>query len=207
MEYRDLDYEYVAELYQRQQDLQVEAQEIIHEMDIISRLGAVGEVYQIGSLVSGLMVWRDIDFSIVCRGRSASDVFSAMNPIVSDEHVVKLEYLNETGVRSPSGMPEDERLYFVLSYETAAGNVWKMDFSFWFTHQGRGEIMAPHQLREQLTEETRLAILWLKDIWRRSPTYPYEVGGWEIYDAVLNHGVRSPERLRAYLIAHGFPVD
>lgn len=207
MEYRDLDYEYVAELYQRQQDLQVEAQEIIHEMDIISRLGAVGDVYQIGSLVSGLMVWRDIDFSVVCRGRSASDIFSAMIPIVSDEHIVKLEYLNETGVRSPSGLPEDERLYFVLNYETAAGHVWKMDFSFWFTHEGRGEIMHPHQLREQLTEETRLAILWLKDIWRRSPTYPYEVGGWEIYDAVLNHGVRSPERLRAYLIAHGYPVD
>lgn len=207
MEYRELDYEYVAELYQRQQDLQVEAQEIIHELDIISRISEVGEVYQIGSLVSGLMVWRDIDFTIVCRGREAADVFRAMVPIMSDERIIKLDYVNETGLRSPSGLPEDERLYFVLNYETAPGHVWKLDFSFWFTHEGRGEIMYPHQLREQLTEETRLAILWLKDIWRRSPTYPYEVGGWEIYDAVLNHGVRSPEHLRAYLIAHGFPVD
>ncbi len=207
MEYRELDYEYVAELYQRQQDFQVEAQEIIHEMDIVSRLGAVGEVYQIGSLVSGLMVWRDVDFTIVCRTREAADVFTAMVPIMSDEHIVEVDYVNETGMRSPSGLAEDERLYFVLKYETAAGHVWKLDFSFWFTNEGRGEIMHPHQLREQLTEETRLAILWLKDIWRRSPNYPYEVGGWEIYDAVLNHDVRSPERMRAYLITRGLPVD
>lgn len=207
MEYRDLDYEYVAELYQRQQDLQVEAQEIIHELDIVSRLAVVGEVYQIGSLVSGLMVWRDIDFTIVCRQRSSLDIFNAMLPILSDEHVIKVEFLNEMGLHEPSGKPEDERLYFVLRYETAPGHIWKMDFSFWFTMEGRGEIMHPHQLREQLTEETRLAILWLKDLWRRSPNYPYEVGGYEIYDAVLNFDVRTPERLRAYLIAHGLPVD
>ncbi len=207
MQYRELDYEYVAELFQRQQDLQVEAQEIIHELDIVSTLGAVGEVYQIGSLVSGLMVWRDIDFTIVCRGASPADIFSAMVPLLSDERVIKLEYLNETGAHGPSGHPEDDRLYFVVNYESIPGRVWKMDFSFWFTMDGRGEIMHPHQLREQLTEETRIAILWLKDIWRRSPTYPYEVGGWEIYDAVLNHGVRSPEHLRAFLLANGFPVD
>lgn len=207
MEIRELDYDYVAELYQRQQDLQVEAQEIIHELDIVSRLGVVGEVYQIGSLVSGLMVWRDIDFDIVCKERTVAAIFAAMIPVMSDEHVIKLQYENEMGSRSESGLPQDERLYFVLSYETAAGDVWKLDFSFWFSDEGRVEIMDPHQLREQLTEETRLAILWLKDIWRRSPHYPYEVGGWEIYDAVLNHEVRTPERMRAYLITRGLPVD
>lgn len=207
MEFRELDEDYVAELFQRQQDLQVEAQEIIHELDIVARLGEVGDVYQIGSLVSGLMVWRDIDFTIVCRSRAASEVFRAMTPVMSDEHIVKLEYLNETGAHGPSGSPEDERLYFVLKYETAAGHVWKLDFSFWFTSQGRSEIMDPHRLREQLSEETRIVILWLKDVWRRSPTYPYEVGGWEIYDAVLNYGVRTPRQLRAHLVAHGYPVD
>ena len=207
MEYQELDVDYVEELYQRQQDLQVEAQEIIHDLDIVARLGQVGEVFQIGSLVSGLMVWRDIDFTIVCRERDASAIFGAMISILSDERTIKVEYLNEFGAHGPSDAPEDERLYFVVRHETAAGHVWKLDFSFWFTMQGRGEIMYPHKLREQLNEETRLAILWLKDVWRRSPTYPYEVGGWEIYDAVLNHDVRTPERLRAYLIAHGYPVD
>ncbi len=207
MEYRELDYEYVEELYQRQQDLQVEAQEIIHELDIVAHLGQVGEVFQIGSLVSGLMVWRDLDFSIVCREHDPAAIFRAMIPLLSEERTIKLEYLNEAGSHAPSDVPDDERLYFVVRHETAAGKVWKLDFSFWFTMQGRGEIMFPHHLREQLTEETRLVILWLKDIWRRSPSYPYEVGGWEIYDAVLNHGVRTPERLRAYLIAHGYPAD
>jgi hypothetical protein len=207
VEYRDLDFEYATDLVKRQETLQIEAQEVIHDLDIVPRLGTVGQVFQIGSLVSGLMVWRDLDFTIVCRIPDAPAVIMAMAPIAGDPRVVSLEYQNETGEHNPSGEPEDERFYFVMRYRSADGSIWKMDFSFWFNETGRAEIMHPHQLRDQLTEETRLAILWLKDIWRHSPTYPDQVSGADIYDAVLKFGVRSPEHLRAHLIKRGLPVD
>jgi hypothetical protein len=60
-------------------------------------------------------------------------------------------------------------------------------------------------LQGELTEETRLAILWIKDIWYRLPAYPYRVGGYQVYDAVLNAGVRTPDEFDAYLIARGLP--
>ena len=207
MQYRDLDFEYATDLVKRQETLQIEAQEVIHDLDIVARLGTVGQVFQIGSLVSGLMVWRDLDFSIVCRVPDAPAVFVAMAPIAGDPRVISLEYQNETGERSPSGKPEDERFYFVMRYRSPDGSIWKMDFSFWFNETGRTEIMHPHLLRDQLTEETRLAILWLKDIWQRSPTYPDKVSGPDIYDAVLKFGVRSPEHLRAHLTKRGLPVE
>ena len=30
-------------------------------------------------------------------------------------------------------------------------------------------------LARHLTDETRLAILWIKDVWHHLPTYPYQV--------------------------------
>jgi hypothetical protein len=207
VQYRDLDFEYATDLVKRQETLQIDAQEVIHELEIVTRLGEVGQVFQIGSLVSGLMVWRDIDFSIVCRDATPPEIFEAMAPIAGDRRVRSLHFENETGDRSPSGRLEDDRLYFVLRYQPPDGSIWKIDFSFWFSETGRTEIMHPHQLRDQLTEETRLAILWLKDMWQHSPTYPEKVSGPDIYEAVLKYGVRSPQHLRAHLHKRGLPVD
>jgi hypothetical protein len=54
-------------------------------------------------------------------------------------------------------------------------------------------------MRRQLTPETRLAILWIKDVWHQAPFYPDQVSGIDIYDAVLEHGVRTPEQFGMYL--------
>jgi hypothetical protein len=40
----------------------------------------------------------------------------------------------------------------------------------------------------------------------RLPVYPYEVGGFEVFDAVLEHGVRSPEDFGRYLRERGLSV-
>ena len=48
-------------------------------------------------------------------------------------------------------------------------------------------------------------MLRLKDAWHRDPRYPDTIGGYEIYDAVLDHGVRTIEELDDYLEAHGLP--
>jgi hypothetical protein len=61
-------------------------------------------------------------------------------------------------------------------------------------------------LAERLDEETRLAILRLKEAWRDFPAYPYTVGGYEICVAVLEHGVRTLDELDAYLARHGLPT-
>ncbi len=61
-------------------------------------------------------------------------------------------------------------------------------------------------LSRQLTDETRLAIFWIKDVWHHLPTYSYEVGGINVYDAVLEHGVRTPAQFEANLTERGVPL-
>jgi hypothetical protein len=38
--------------------------EVIADLDLLALLGRIGYVEQLGSLVPGLMVWRDIDFAV-----------------------------------------------------------------------------------------------------------------------------------------------
>jgi hypothetical protein len=61
-------------------------------------------------------------------------------------------------------------------------------------------------MRRRLTDETRLAILWIKDAWHRLPSYRTSVLSIDIYDAVLEHGVRTPGAFARYLGERGKPT-
>lgn len=52
--------------------------------------------------------------------------------------------------------------------------------------------------QNRITAEQRRAVLRIKDVWHR-PDYPDQVSGMEIYTAVLDDGVRTPERFAAWL--------
>ena len=97
---------------------------------------------------------------------------------------------------------EDRRHYFVMQIDG-----WKVDVSLWF--EGVPPLVEPFQaeLSARLTQESRLAILRLKDVWHRLPHYPEIVSAWEIYDAVLNHKVRTLDELDAFLAARGLPTS
>ena len=43
-------------------------------------------------------------------------------------------------------------------------------------------------------------------MWHRLPTFPYQVGGTDIYDAVVEHGVRTLEEFDDYLRERGMPA-
>ena len=42
-------------------------------------------------------------------------------------------------------------------------------------------------------------MLRIKDVWFRRPSYPDQIGGLEIYTAVIEDGVRTPEEFRSWL--------
>ena len=63
----------------------------------------------------------------------------------------------------------------------------------------------------RLDAETRLAILRIKSRWvvsphRRDVAYGRQVSSMDLYTAVLEHGVRTPEAFDASLLAHGKPA-
>lgn len=202
----NLDPAYAASLFARAEALQSEAGEVMRTLDLMSMLGVLGQPEQIGSSVSGLMVWRDIDVTVRCRDVTLERVWAALRPLLIDPRITRLTYSSETGTRSPSGEPADERYYFLIYYEPASGTEWKIDISAWTTDAPRPHLAQLAELERRLTYETRLAILWIKDVWHRLPVYPYEVGGMEVYDAVLEHGARSPDDFDRYLRERGLPA-
>ena len=125
---------------------------------------------------------------------------------LTNARVIRAEYRYEAGRHAPSELRGDERYYFVLHYVSSGENEWKIDISFWLSGVERDEGAYLELLASQLTDETRVAILWIKDVWHRLPTYPGEVGGYDVYDAVLEHGVRTPAEFEAYLRERGLPV-
>jgi len=202
----NLDPAYSASLLRRAKALQTEAEEVMQTLDLMTMLGVLGRPEQIGSSVSGLMVWPDIDVTVRCRDVTLERVWDTLRPLLINPQVTRLSYSNETGARSPSGDIADQRFYFVIHYETARGKEWKIDVSIWTSDAPRPHLAQLAELERRLTRETTLAILWIKDVWHRLPVYPYEVGGSEVYDAVLEHGARCLDDFDRYLRERGLPT-
>jgi hypothetical protein len=177
-------------LLARQADLQREAASFVRELGILETLGRAGRVLPLGSAVTGLMVWRDVDFGVDAPSLTADAAWETMRPVLG--RCASLHYANDHAER---------RHYFVMAIEG-----WKVDVSLWFAGVPPAVEAFQAELPARLTQESRLAILRLKDFWHRLPHYPEIVSAWEIYDAVLNHEVRTLDELDAFLAARGLPT-
>jgi hypothetical protein len=193
------DPDYAAALLRRAAALPVEAMAVLDALDLHARLESLGPTELIGSVVSGLMVWPDIDLSVSAPHLSLERAWDALHPLLTNPRVLRLNYRNETGD------PVDPRLYLVFRYEPAPGTEWKIDISIWTADAPPTFQAELADLRRQLTDEIRLVILWIKDVWYPLASYPEVVGGFEVYDAVLNHGARTPEDFDRYLDERGLP--
>lgn len=173
------------ELLTRQDRLQAEAQEVMAALDLPAVLGRIGRTEVIGSAATGLMVWRDLDISVYADAGATPVIADAVRHLVAHPAVLDVHYADETGARSPSGA-HDQRHYVVVRLAE-----WKIDISIWTDSGPNGEFSDAAAIRARLTDETRLAILRIKDVVARRADYPEEVSGIDVYDAVLNHGVRD----------------
>ena len=197
--------EYKSFLHQRQNTLQAEAKMVLDDLKLIKLLSTLGSPILLGSSALGLMVWPDIDTAVSSPGLTIDQVMETMRPVYVHPRIKRVRYANEVGRFNPTGLALDDRYYFGVYYHASTGTEWKVDISFWSSVEEHPEPF--HEaLARQLTGETRLAILWIKDVWYRLPTYRDQVYSVDIYDAVLTHGVRTPAEFDKYLIEHGKPA-
>ena len=194
---------YAARLLERQDDLQAEADRLVEQLDLPTMLSRAGRFERLGSSVSGLMVWRDLDLGAHRRHLNLEEARETMHPLAAHPRTTRLTYRNETGRLTPPELQGYGRYYFVAHHETEAGDEWKIDVSLWTPEAAPVPLAHPQELQRRLTPETRLAILWIKDVWHRRPSYPDQVSGMDVYDAVLEHGVRTPEQFGRYLRQRG----
>jgi hypothetical protein len=196
---------YAAALLRRAAALQTEANSVLRTLDLLAMLSVLGQPEHIGSSVSGLMVFPDIDITVRCRDLTLERAWEALRPLLVNPRVARIDYRNQTGARSPSGTSADERLYVVLRYESELRTEWKIDLSLWTSDAPRPHLGELTDLMRRLTADTRLAILWIKDVWCRLPVYPDVISGYEVYGAVLDHDVRTPDDFDTFLRAQGLP--
>lgn len=188
-----------AALLARQADLQAEATYVLTFLRLPERLAVLGTFEQIGSSVSGLMVWPDLDVMVRGDRPDPARVTAALAPVMAAPGVLETHYFEQTGPRSPSGKPQDERHYFVLRVALPSGRVWKVDVSIWRSDAPRPQRAQAERFAAALTPQERLAILWIKSVWCERPEYPEAVGGTDVYEAVLRGGARSPADFETFL--------
>jgi hypothetical protein len=162
--------------------LQAEAHQLLGELELGTAFPWRPEV--IGSVLSGLMVVRDLDVMFDAPDASATVVLSGLATLGGRVELIAVDFRDERGERRPTPQVSDERFYAVLQ----VGGQWKVDLTFWLHVVERPHVMQALRLRDA-TEDQRLAILQLKDECR-------DVSSTEIYAAVLDRGVRTVEELR-----------
>lgn len=194
-----------AELLRQQGALRAEARSVLDELHVLDVLRRVGEPSIVGSLALGLMVWRDIDLEAQCPRLTSASAFDAVRDLAAMPDVYRMVYHDFTGPRSIPEVPDG--YYWGIRYQPPGTEEWKIDI--WLLPEGTtrrtgGPLVS--MLRDALTDEARLAILRLKHMWCREPEYRKSVLSVDIYDAVLNHGVRTPEELDLYLRERGKPA-
>jgi len=187
-------------LLRQQRALQDEAAAVMAELDLSRRLATFGPAYVTGSFVSGLMTWRELDIMFLGGPElSPTDVLTGLTRLVVVPGIVGFEYVDERGNRSPTGQPRDERFHVAVTYLPSGDHPWRLDLTFWL-HDAHENLAVWHQnLRHSLTADQREAILWIKDAWCRRVEYPDSISGLDIYQAVLEHDVRTPAEFQRWL--------
>jgi len=176
------------ELLERAAALQAEGRAFLDRYAVEPRLAQAGAVLLVGSIVTGLMVWRDLDVCVDARDLTRPDAWELVRPLVYTADRVRYERFDE---------PDDRRHYFVLGLDG-----WKLDLSLFTAGIPPGVDEFQRELIGRLDDDVRIAILRLKELWHTRPEYPYVVGGYEISRAVLA-GARTPQELDAYLDEEG----
>ena len=86
------------ELLVRQSALQAEAGEVLAGLDLAALVADLGPLLVTGSVVSGLMFWREVDVMVLAGSDfSPREVLGLLTRIVAQAGVTALEYRDEWG--------------------------------------------------------------------------------------------------------------
>jgi hypothetical protein len=189
--------ELIEELLRQQDALQAEATAVELDLEVHELLGSFGQVVRVGSAALGLMVWRDLDLTVVCAQLAIEPVVALVARLAAHPRVQRVEYRNDTGQwntdpRYPDGV------YLGVGYRSPSGHDWKLDI--WFVDEPDRQPDLAHMqwMPAQLSLEARQAILVVKSAWASRPEYGKSVTSFDIYTAVLQHGVRTPEAFETW---------
>ncbi|MCC3771261.1 hypothetical protein K6I34_004133 [Streptomyces sp. UNOC14_S4] len=190
------------EALQAQEALQVEADEVADDLGLAGLLAGCGEPVRVGSSALGLMVRRDIDITVICPALdlAAKRAVAGIGAVLAvHDRVRQVRFRDDTGHwNTDPGYPDG--LYLGVEYRSPGGCAWTLDI--WFVDEpGRQPDLAHvRSLPPRLDDASRGAILRIKHalVAREDGT-----AGYDVYRAVLDHGVTTVEEFEAWRAGAG----
>lgn len=183
---------HVVALFERQLGLQSEAATVIMDLKLLDVLRTAGVPKLVGSVASGLMVWRDIDVTVACEELNMSSVLAIARGLLQHPKVRGVQIRNDTGRwnEDPSVYPDG--LFIGIDYRS--DEAWDLDIWFVDEPDRQPDLKHVDWLHERLTDKTRATILELKHHLHGTPGY----SSYRIYQAVLEHDVESVEEFESW---------
>ncbi len=168
-----------------------QAQAILSDLGLLEKWRRFGRPVLVGAVSFDLAVAPDIDMEVYCPELRIEHGFQVLGECALNPRVIAAQFLN--ALSSP-----DKALYWQLRYRTDDGTEWKIDM--WSAPDDydlpRGEDFV-RPMRDSLTDETRQAILALKEA-RAEGRLPAFLSI-DLYRAVLDGGVRTVSDMQQWL--------
>lgn len=201
------------DLLQRQVKLQMQATKIIEEMNLINGLEKIGKSEIIGSLKLGLMTWRDIDIEVVTKDLKKEKIVKLINQLLKmpskrmDFSI--MDNRDKQKVHFPKGIYLGLKYFgdVPVEFQTTSTheNVWKIDI--WFLlEQNKVGSLKTLELKDKISAENILPILKIKHEFDGHPKYKKDFTSLDIYEAVIDKGVKNKESFVKYLSKKGIKV-
>ena len=162
------------------------------DLELDAVLGTLGEPHLVGSAALGLMVWPDLDMTVVCDALDVAALHSAAVDLVRHPRVRQLTFRNDSGPWNSHPEKYPDGVYWGIDYRDGR-RTWNIDVWFVTEADRQPDLRHVRELGGRLTPETRSAILDIKRAWVQRPEYGQTVRSYDIYTAVLDDGIRTPE--------------
>jgi hypothetical protein len=161
-------------------------------------LAVLGEPHLVGSAAHGLMVRPDLDITVVCDALDSAVLYRAAGDLVSHPHVRQLTFRNDSGPWNSQPEKYPDGVYWGIDYRDGR-RTWNIDIWFVADAARQPDLRHVREFGRRLTPETRNAILDIKRAWAERPEYGRAVTSMDIYRAVLDEGIRTPEEFELFL--------
>jgi hypothetical protein len=189
-----------AELLWVEAQLRQEADAVAADLRLDEQLRHIGQPVRVGSAALGLLAHRDLDVTVVCAELDESAVVALSGWLALQPFVRQVVYRDDTALWNDDPDYPDG-LYLGVKYCRAEDREWNVDVWFVDEPQRQPDLNHLGAFGPRIDYAARVAILRIKHRWAATPHYGREVSGIDVYRAVLDDGVRTPEQFDGWLAA------
>ena len=184
--------------------LHQEANQIVYDRGIDRILQLYGEVFYTGSYFLNVMVWPDIDITIVLESDppSIEDFFEIGAEVAKIDSVISLKFNNFFSLQAED-LPEG--LYWGVRLDVE-NREWKIDLWARDREALEENRATMERMCQMMDEETRKLIVEVKySLLTPEGRTPFS-SGYKIYEAILFEGLRERKDIIAYLVERGIQI-